>query len=285
MDGDVILSQEGTTQGDPLAMAMYGLATIPLIRRLDGLCTQVWYTDDSAAAGRLVQLREWWDKLASEGPSFGYYANPSKTWLVTKDDYLEEASAIFADSGVNITSNGRSYLGAVIGSQEFAAEYVRSKVSDWSSKVALLGEIAKTQPHAAYSALTHGLLSKWTYLSRVIPNIADKLSPLDDVLRSDLLPALTGRPPPSDLEFALFALPARLGGLGIRIPSKAAEGEFQSSLLVTSPLKDHILSQNSEYGYETIVEQLQCKATISKLNREKSVNDANDLYDHLQVPL
>ncbi len=103
VDGDVILSQEGTTQGDPLAMAMYGLATIPLIGGLDGLCTQVWYPDDPAAAERLAQLKEWWDKLASEGPSFGYYANPSKTWLVTKDDYLEEASAIFADSGVTIT--------------------------------------------------------------------------------------------------------------------------------------------------------------------------------------
>ena len=97
VDGDIILSQEGTTQGDPLAMAMYGLATIPLIRRLDGLCTQVWYADDSAAIGKLAQLREWWDKLATDGPSFGYFANPSKTWLVTKDGHHEEASAIFAD--------------------------------------------------------------------------------------------------------------------------------------------------------------------------------------------
>ena len=103
VDGDIILSQEGTTQGDPLAMAMYGLATIPLITRLDGLCKQVWYTDDSAAFGTIEQLRGWWDRLTTEGPSFGYFANPSKTWLVTKDRNHEEAATIFAGSGVNIT--------------------------------------------------------------------------------------------------------------------------------------------------------------------------------------
>ena len=65
VDGDV---QEGTTQGDPQAMPMYGLATIPIIRKLDGICTQIWYTDDSAAIG---YLDAWWIKLVEVGPAFG----------------------------------------------------------------------------------------------------------------------------------------------------------------------------------------------------------------------
>ena len=281
VDGDVILSQEGTTQGDPLAMPMYGLATIPLIRRLDGLCKQIWYADDSAAIGTVEQLHAWWNRLAAEGPAFGYFPNPSKTWLVTKQRHFDEASNMFAGSGVNVTLDGRPYLGAVIGSQEYVEEYVSSKVREWSSSINILSDIAKSQPHAAFSALTHGLLSKWTYLSHVVPDISHLLVPLDDVLRTNLIPAITGRPPPNDLECDLFGLPARHGGLGIHIPSKNADRELQSSEKVTLTLKDHILDQDREYGYDIINDQLLNKANVSKDNKKRNQQEADSIYQQL----
>ena len=69
IDGETIRSQEGTTQGDPLAMGMYALGTLSLIHELK---PQVWFSDDATAGGKLTQLREWWDKIVSLGPTFGY---------------------------------------------------------------------------------------------------------------------------------------------------------------------------------------------------------------------
>ena len=67
-------------------MPMYGLATIPLIRRLSGLYKQVWYADDSAVTGTIKQPHTWWNRLAEHGPAFGYFPNPTKTWIVVKQE-------------------------------------------------------------------------------------------------------------------------------------------------------------------------------------------------------
>ena len=55
VDSDVLLSQEGTTQGDLLAMPMYVLATIPQIRKFNDSVNevyQVWYADNASGAGK-----------------------------------------------------------------------------------------------------------------------------------------------------------------------------------------------------------------------------------------
>lgn len=58
-DGETLVSQEGTTQGDPLAMVMYGIAVIPLIRRVaNEQVQQVWFADDAAAEAQLTPLQD-----------------------------------------------------------------------------------------------------------------------------------------------------------------------------------------------------------------------------------
>ena len=104
IDGEYVLSQEGTTQGDPPAMGMYAQGILPLIKQLDDLVKQVWFADDASAGNKLAQLREWWDKLLSFGLRFGYYVNPDKTWLIVKPHHFHTATDLFKETGVKITT-------------------------------------------------------------------------------------------------------------------------------------------------------------------------------------
>ncbi len=83
MGGNVLFSQEGTTQGDPLAMPMYALATIPLITKLKQQVpevNQVWYADDSAVFvhGEIISTTTVQSLAIS---------NTNKTWLLMKIDH------------------------------------------------------------------------------------------------------------------------------------------------------------------------------------------------------
>lgn len=153
IDGETLLSCEGTTQGDPLAMAMYAIGILPLINQLKSIdAKQVWFADDATAGGHIQQIHEWWIKLNNLGPAFGYFENPSKTWLIVKEEHLSMATERFANSGVNITTDGKRHLGAALGSRSFVVSYMQDKVREWTSSIQKLAAIAKTQPHAAYSA-------------------------------------------------------------------------------------------------------------------------------------
>ena len=101
ISNETLFSSDGTTQDDPLAMAMYAISTIPLIMKLeDEAQTQVWYADDAAAGGSLSSLRRWWDNLISLGPKYGYFPNATKSWLV-------EFSKLAADTFLTLTSTSQ----------------------------------------------------------------------------------------------------------------------------------------------------------------------------------
>ena len=282
INGETLLSREGTTQGDPLAMAMYAIGILPLINQLKSTTAkQVWFADDATASGRLHHLRNWWTKLNELGPAYGYFANSKKTWLIVKEKNLPMAMELFSDSGVNITTEGKRHLGAAIGTRPFVESYMQNKVKEWSSAIHKLAATAKTQPHAAYSAFTHGLVSKWTYFARTIPDISDLLEPLEGVIRLHLIPALTGRECVSDIERDLFSLPIRLGGLGIIKPMETAALEFSSSQKITAPLAALVLLQQPEISLDTMQDQQQAKAEVRQIRRQRYIDRATELKTKL----
>jgi len=102
-------SKEGVTQGDPLFMFMYGVGTLPLIWSLHNpTCwMQLWYADDASAGGSLLDLRDWFSLLCSRGPAFGYFPEPTKSFVVVSERFRGEAEAVFGDLGVQVvTSSG-----------------------------------------------------------------------------------------------------------------------------------------------------------------------------------
>jgi len=113
-------------------MPFYALSTISLIRKLYNSVIHTWYADDASACGKISDLRVWWDRISVNGPPYGYLLNASKTWLAVKDCYLNSAKrTLFADTCINVTSDGRPHLGAAVRSATYTAQYVSNKVTTW----------------------------------------------------------------------------------------------------------------------------------------------------------
>ena len=202
------MSQEGTTQGDPLAMAMYAIALIERISNSD--VKQSWYADDVAAGGILSGLRKWWDDLVSTGPDYGYFPNAKKTHLLVKDHLVAEATELFKDTGIQVCTEGIRYLGAAIGKTSFLKSFMRGEADTWVCEIKTLSKVALDQPQAAYAAFTHGVRS---YLMRTMPDIEMEFTTLEGAIRLEFIPALTGQNHLSDVQRNLLALPARTGVL------------------------------------------------------------------------
>ena len=281
IDNSVLLSQEGITQGHPLAMPMYAVAILPLIKQLTTDVKQAWYADDATAIGTLESLRRWWDELVSLGRAFGYFVNPAKTWLVTRDTHQSPATSIFQNTGVNITVEGKPHLGGALGSTQFIETFVLQKVHIWKQELNQLVVCASTQPHAAFAAFTHGVTSKWLYTMRTIPNISHLLQPLEDIIRQKLIPALTGLPPPNNKERDLLSLPTHLGGMGLLNPTSISQQEYNSSQEVTAPLVNCLINQLPEYTAEISIQQHLRKRDIHRRKRQITTNAAADLRANL----
>ena len=280
---ETIESAEGTTQGDPVAMAMYAIGLMKLqdVTRYEVTeVKQVAYADDLAGAGKLVKLRNWWEMILTHGPQQGYHPNATKSVLIVKPDLLDLANEVFSDTEVKITAGGEKHLGAAIGTTEAKDEFVSQQVEKWKSEIKELAQVAEIEPHAAYTAFTFGVRHKWNHIMRTVPNIEHLLQPLEDAIRTEFIPALTGRHNPTDLERQIMELPPRLGGLGIPNPCKLARLENENSLKLTASLTHHIENQDP-HGEIDLEAQKRIRGEISNSRLAQQKADLQHLQEGL----
>ena len=177
-------------------------------------------------------------------------------WIIAKPAKEESVREAFKDTSINVTVQGQKHLGAAIGSREYLEEYVSEKVTNWINDIAKLAEFALSQPQACYAAYTFGLKHRWTYFLRTLPDIQDLLEPLEDAISHMLIPAITERKC-NQLDRNILALPVRLGGLGLGNPSLEARREYASSVKVTKPLVEQIVSQSHQLPEDSLTKPAQ----------------------------
>ena len=124
--GKEIKSKEGTTQGDPISTGAYALGITSLIQYLhefikikDHNSKEVAFADDLAVAGKINEIKRFWDAIENIGPKYGYFPKVSKSYLIVKNQDVDVASVIFNEANVKITTVAHRHLGAVIGSKDF----------------------------------------------------------------------------------------------------------------------------------------------------------------------
>ena len=178
-------------------------------------------------------------------PKVGYNPNAAKSWLVVKPHTEVCAREVFEGTNINMTTQGRKYLGGFIGSKSGSGKYTEELVSLWGEQLKVLVKIAKTEPQAAYAAFVSGFKHKLTYYIRTLPNIKQHHAQLDALVDQVFIPAITDGHICSADERLLLSLPAKKGGLAIPIISATADSEFSRSKAATEQLIEHTNNQDS----------------------------------------
>ena len=94
------------------------------------------------------------------------------------------------------------------------------------------------------------------------------LEPLERLIHTVFLPSLTDQGVPNQADRHLFALPTRLGGLGILNPVINSRFQFDASLNYL------FIHQDESYSCETYYEQFELKKEIKCSNRIRVADEA-----------
>ena len=261
-------------------MAFYALSLMKLIedaKTKAPAAKEVFYADDGAAGGKLDAVSHFWRYLQEDGPKYGYFVNPSKSYLIVKPGVRKEAEELFPN--VNITTEGHRYLGSFIGTEEGTKKFVQDQVKLWLRDLEGLCNIAQHEPHLSYCAYIYGTSKRWNYIMRTTPQISEHLEDIESYISKKLIPSFTGHHVGIDHR-AIFTLPVRHGGLAIENPMEIADREYQNSLRMTEVLWRAIFNQEQNIRIADTEDQ-KLIDEVRKQKEEKFIQVKFEAINHL----
>ena len=121
---------------------------------------------------------------------------------------------------------------------------MKEEIEQLVTELQMLCKRAWYEPQAVYLCAITGFKHKTTYFMRTIPNINNQIKQLDEIVRTEFIPAINCGINCSDIYRKLPPFPAKLRGLGIPISSEKADGEYKFSRMISKDLITNILNQH-----------------------------------------
>ena len=143
------------------------------------------------------------------------------------------------------------------------------KKDQWIKESRVLCKIAWCEPQIVYCDLTKGFKHKPMYFMRTISNIRSQLKQLDDAIRTEFLPAITGGINYSDIEKRLMPLPPRFGGLEIPIFSESGQREYEFSTILSKDSTTDIINQQRQFAAKNNAKKIKSKKQKKKQKKSK----------------
>ncbi|XP_063368267.1 uncharacterized protein LOC134656640 [Cydia amplana] len=248
---NVLSSEVGCQQGDPLGPAIFSLAINPIIKKLNSKFN-VWYLDDGTLGGDVDTVTSDLSTIKTEFRNIGLEINFSKCELyipnsIPNHNNIEENFNTLTPNIKVVNSESLCLLGSPIFEDSFP-NFIENSISKFKKYSNRLLEIS---PHYAITILKFCLfVPKLTYAIRCSPiwKFGNIILPLDDLIKSTLESILNIQL--SDHSWTQASLPIRHGGLGIRKISSVALPAFLSSVHSSASLIGKIL-KGLPSNYET----------------------------------
>ena len=143
---------------------------------------------------------------------------------------------------MNTSTEGRRYLGGVIGTTKYRQNYLNEKIEKRIGESRVFCKITWYEQQAAYLCFITGFNHKPTNFMRTIPNISNHPEERDETIRTEFIPAISVGINCSDIEKKTAFFPAKLGGLGIPISSEIADRADKLSRMISKDFTTNVMN-------------------------------------------